>query len=51
MERKGFENKRNCSECGHRQCLARVDEKLKNLAQREAIIKCQNTHWKPIDRR
>ena len=51
MERKGFENKRNCSECGQRACMAYVNDRLNMRAQRNYIIRCQDTHWKPIDRR
>lgn len=48
--RDGYENKRNCSECGQRFCKAEIDPRCSNETQAHLIRMCQDTNWKPIKR-
>lgn len=51
MERFGYENKRNCSECGQLDCLAIVNKRLSDEKQAQEIKKCQDRFWIPVDRK
>lgn len=50
IPRIGFENKKDCSNCGRKVCLAIVKQKYTNEEQAESIMACQNTYWYPVRR-